>query len=140
MLKTITKAGLCAGVIFLTPLGAAAQTAPDIDFSGLLANCQSDPLGCSAALNAALAEIKLAQATLPPSVVDGLLGSLATVAVAAAQTEPSLGAALGDVIADISETVSEESGVGEQLAEIAEQVSSGGADEVDLTEIGGSPA
>ena len=101
----------------------------------MLASCGADGGACAQLLQDALATITAAQG-LSPEVLANLLGSLATVAVSVASTNPGLSTELGQVVNDIAASAAP--GQRESLERVASAVSQGGADDVDLTGVAGS--
>ena len=117
--------------------GFANALATDIvDFDSLLATCADNGEACVAQLQAALATINTAKATLSPATIDNLLGSLATVAVSAARTNTALATELAGVLNSAASSASPTQQAA--LSDIASAVSAGQAGDVDLSGVAGS--
>ena len=132
---------VAAGAFAVSANFASAQLAPvvpanGVDIATLAASCSSNPSGCAAALQTALATI--AVLPLPQAQIDTLVGQVGTIAVSTASSSPSVAADMAQVITTASSTTSNPT-VSNNLSNIANQVAAGNASDVDTNAIGGSP-
>lgn len=113
-----------------------AQEAP-VDFDQLLTACNADPPGCQLVLIGAIQQIST-MADVPQATVNGYLATLATIAVSTAQSHSGVQQQMADVVAEVAGSVAaSDSQAAQDLRAVATQLGSG--QEVDLTQIAGSP-
>lgn len=113
-----------------------AQEAP-VDFDQVLEACNVDPPGCQLVLTRAVQQVT-ALANVPQATVNGYLATLATIAVSTAQSHAEVQQQMAEVVSEVAEAVAaSDSQAAQDLQAVATQLTNG--QEVDLTQIGGSP-